>query len=93
MHAESDGSLRRRPRRHSSTGCGPSCASARRAEREAGPTRIVVERQLAAVLDRLGDRISGCVVAYEPVWAIGTGKNASPGEAQAVHALLRSNVA
>jgi triosephosphate isomerase len=59
-------------------------------ERENGKTETVVERQLDAVLDRCG--IAGfnrAVVAYEPVWAIGTGKTASPEQAQAVHAFIR----
>jgi triosephosphate isomerase len=66
------------------------CVGETLAERDAGATESVVARQLTAAIDRLGDRIGGCVVAYEPVWAIGTGKTASPQEAQAVHALLRS---
>jgi len=59
-------------------------------ERESGKTEAVVERQLDAVLDRCG--IAGfnrAIVAYEPVWAIGTGKTASPEQAQAVHAFIR----
>jgi triosephosphate isomerase len=59
-------------------------------EREKGATESVVERQLDAVLNRCG--IGGfrqAVVAYEPVWAIGTGKTASPEQAQAVHAFIR----
>ncbi|MDE2270891.1 MAG: triose-phosphate isomerase [Xanthomonadaceae bacterium] len=63
-------------------------------EREAGRTAEVVSRQLGAVVERCGiaafERI---VVAYEPVWAIGTGRTASPGQAQEVHALLRSQLA
>ena len=59
-------------------------------ERESGKTETVVNRQLDAVLDRCG--IAGfnrAIVAYEPVWAIGTGKTASPEQAQAVHAFIR----
>ena len=59
-------------------------------ERENGETEAVVERQLDAVLDRCG--IAGferAVVAYEPVWAIGTGMTATPEQAQAVHAFIR----
>ena len=59
-------------------------------EREAGQTAEVVERQLRAVVELLGTAAASIVVAYEPVWAIGTGKTASPEEAQAVHAHLRS---
>jgi triosephosphate isomerase len=54
----------------------------------------VVGRQLAAVIDRSGVAALGkAVVAYEPVWAIGTGKTATPEQAQAVHAHVRSLVA
>jgi triosephosphate isomerase len=55
-------------------------------EREAGRTEAVVARQLAAV------RFEDAVLAYEPVWAIGTGRNATPEQAQAVHAFLRKRV-
>jgi triosephosphate isomerase len=59
-------------------------------ERESGRTEAVVERQLDAVLDRCGIAGFGrAIVAYEPVWAIGTGKTASPEQAQAVHAFIR----
>jgi len=63
-------------------------------QREAGQTTDVVSRQLGAVIAHCGiaafERI---VVAYEPVWAIGTGRTASPAQAQEVHALLRSQLA
>ncbi|MCB1714723.1 MAG: triose-phosphate isomerase [Candidatus Competibacteraceae bacterium] len=63
-------------------------------EREAGQTERVVGRQLTAVLARVGvAALSNCVLAYEPVWAIGTGKTATPEQAQAVHAFIRSIVA
>jgi triosephosphate isomerase (TIM) len=61
-------------------------------EREAGHTDDVVKRQLSAVIHTLGHCISQIVVAYEPVWAIGTGKTATPEQAQAVHALLRTQL-
>jgi triosephosphate isomerase len=62
-------------------------------EREAGNTGEVVSRQLRAVVDRCGIAAFGRIVlAYEPVWAIGTGRTASPGQAQEVHALLRSQL-
>ena len=63
-------------------------------ERESGQTMDVVSRQLSAVLDVAGvAAMRNAVVAYEPVWAIGTGKNATPEQAQEVHAHIRSAVA
>jgi triosephosphate isomerase len=63
-------------------------------EREAGVTEEVVARQLDVVLARSGVKaLAKAVVAYEPVWAIGTGKTASPDQAQAVHAFIRQRVA
>ncbi len=70
------------------------CVGETDAEREAGDTLAVVSRQLSAVLERLGpDELRGVVVAYEPVWAIGTGKTATPVQAQEVHAYLRALLA
>jgi triosephosphate isomerase (TIM) len=68
------------------------CVGETLAEREAGQTEAVVKRQLAAVIHDNGHCISEIVVAYEPVWAIGTGKTATPSEAQAVHAVLRAQL-
>ena len=68
------------------------CVGETLAEREAGRTEEIVKRQLAAVIHANGHCISEIVVAYEPVWAIGTGKTASPEEAQAVHAVLRAQL-
>ena len=63
-------------------------------EREAGTTNQVVERQLDAVIEQAGiDAIGNSVIAYEPVWAIGTGKVATPEQAQEVHAMIRSKLA
>lgn len=62
-------------------------------ERERGATEVVVARQVDAVIETLGAAMCRCVVAYEPVWAIGSGRTASPEQAQAVHALLRSRLA
>lgn len=61
-------------------------------EREAGKTEEVVKRQLAAVIHLNGHCISEIVVAYEPVWAIGTGKTATTEQAQQVHQVLRSQL-
>ena len=63
------------------------------AERDAGATMAVVSRQLDAVLAAVGAKAAKIMVAYEPVWAIGTGRTASPEEAQAVHAMLRARLA
>lgn len=61
---------------------------------EAGTTNSVVETQLKAVIDRCGiASFSNAVIAYEPVWAIGTGKTATPEIAQAVHAHIRAYLA
>ena len=63
-------------------------------EREAGATEAVLARQLTAVLDRVGGPLLGkAVLAYEPVWAIGTGRTATPEQAQLVHAYLRARMA
>ena len=62
------------------------CVGETLAEREAGRTEEVVARQLDAV------KFSDAVLAYEPVWAIGTGRNATPEQAQAVHAFLRGKL-
>ena len=68
------------------------CVGETLAQRAAGQTEAVVKRQLAAVIHVNGHCISEIVVAYEPVWAIGTGQTATPQEAQAVHALLRTQL-
>jgi triosephosphate isomerase (TIM) len=68
------------------------CVGETLAERESGRTDDVVKRQLSAVIHTLAHCISQVVVAYEPVWAIGTGRTASPEQAQAVHALLRTQL-
>ena len=68
------------------------CLGETLAQREAGETEAVVQRQLAAVLDVVGQDVTRLVVAYEPVWAIGTGKTATPEQAQAVHAALRAQL-
>jgi len=63
-------------------------------QRESGVTERVVAEQLEAVVAMAGQAaFAGAVVAYEPVWAIGTGRTASPEQAQAVHAFIRSRLA
>jgi triosephosphate isomerase len=62
-------------------------------EREQGQTDAVVIRQLQPVIAALESRLSEIVIAYEPVWAIGTGKTATPEMAQQVHAVIRAALA
>jgi triosephosphate isomerase (TIM) len=63
-------------------------------EREAGQTENVVKRQLDAVIAKQGvASLAQSVIAYEPVWAIGTGKTATPEQAQQVHAFIRGHIA
>jgi triosephosphate isomerase len=69
------------------------CVGESLAERDAGTTESVVLRQLDAVLEAVGKDAARMVVAYEPVWAIGTGRTATPVEAQHVHATLRARLA
>jgi triosephosphate isomerase len=69
------------------------CVGEQLAEREAGDTERVIAAQLDAVLALCGERaLAGAVIAYEPVWAIGTGKVATPEQAQAVHRFIRERV-
>jgi triosephosphate isomerase (TIM) len=92
-HGESDEQVAHKAQRALSAGITPIvCVGETLAEREAGKTEEVVKRQLAAVIHTNGHCISEIVVAYEPVWAIGTGKTASPEQAQAVHAVLRGQL-
>jgi triosephosphate isomerase (TIM) len=70
------------------------CVGEQLAEREAGVTESVIARQLDAVVQRCGlEALGRGVIAYEPVWAIGTGKTASPQQAQAAHAFIRGRIA
>jgi len=63
-------------------------------ERQAEQTEAVVDRQIQAVIDLVGiEGLTTAVIAYEPVWAIGTGKTATPEQAQAVHAHIRQLIA
>jgi triosephosphate isomerase (TIM) len=70
------------------------CVGEQLAEREEGQTNAVVARQLDAVLELSGAAsLANAVIAYEPVWAIGTGKVATPDQAQEVHAFIRGRIA
>jgi triosephosphate isomerase len=92
-HGETDEQVAHKAQRALSAGVTPIvCVGETLAEREAGKTEEVVKRQLAAVIHTNGHCISEIVVAYEPVWAIGTGQTASPEQAQAVHAVLRGQL-
>ena len=92
-HAESDVLVATKVQRALAAGITPIvCVGESQAEREAGQTEAVVKRQLAAVIHANGHCISEIVVAYEPVWAVGTGLTASPEQAQHVHAVLRAQL-
>jgi triosephosphate isomerase len=92
-HGESDALIAEKAQRALAAGVTPIvCVGETLAEREAGRTEEIVKRQLAAVIHTNGHCISEIVVAYEPVWAIGTGKTASPEQAQQVHGVLRAQL-
>ena len=92
-HGETDATVALKTQRALAAGITPIvCVGETLAEREAGQTEAVVKRQLAAVIHLNGHCISEVVVAYEPVWAIGTGKTATPEQAQQVHAVLRAQL-
>ena len=92
-HFETDAIVATKTQRALACGITPIvCVGETLAEREAGQTEAVVKRQLAAVIHANGHCISEIAVAYEPVWAIGTGKTASIEQAQQVHAVLRSQL-
>jgi triosephosphate isomerase len=92
-HGESDAIVALKAQRALACGITPIvCVGETLAQREAGQTEEVVKRQLAAVIHANGHCISEIVVAYEPVWAIGTGKTATPEMAQQVHAVLRAQL-
>ncbi len=92
-HGETDAVVAAKAQKSLASGVKPIvCVGETLQEREAGQTEEVVKRQLAAVIHTNGHCISEIVVAYEPVWAIGTGKTASPEQAQQVHAVLRAQL-
>ncbi len=93
-HGESDELVAQKAVRALGAGLVPIvCVGETLQEREQGQTNAVVTRQLKAVLDAVGTQLAGIVIAYEPVWAIGTGKTATPDMAQQVHELIRTNLA
>jgi triosephosphate isomerase len=92
-HAETDAVVAAKTQRALACGITPIvCVGETLSEREAGKTEDVVKRQLAAVIHANGHCISEIVLAYEPVWAIGTGKTATTDQAQQVHSVLRSQL-
>jgi len=92
-HGETDAVVAAKAQRALSAGITPIvCVGETLAERDAGQTEATVTRQLAAVIAANGPRVGDIVLAYEPVWAIGTGKTATPQQAQQVHAVLRTQL-
>jgi len=93
FHGESDLLVAQKAKAALARGVTPIvCVGETLAQREAGETEAVVKRQLSAVIHQLAHCASEIVVAYEPVWAIGTGRTATPEQAQAVHAILRAQL-
>lgn len=93
-HGETDAVVAAKAQKALAAGITPIvCVGEALQEREDGQTESVVKRQLAAVIHAVGHCVSELVVAYEPVWAIGTGRTATPEQAQQVHAVLRAQLA
>lgn len=93
LHAETDQFVADKAKAALAHGVTPIvCVGETLQQRQAGETELVVKRQLSAVIHTLGHCVSEMVVAYEPVWAIGTGLTATPEQAQAVHAALRAQL-
>ncbi len=95
LYGESDADCAARGKAVIDAGLTPMfCIGETLEQRESEETIAVLHRQLNALVEASGDDVFGkCVIAYEPVWAIGTGKTASPGQAQAVHEAIRQYVA
>jgi triosephosphate isomerase (TIM) len=94
FHGETDANVAAKVQRALAEGITPVvCVGETLQQREDKQTMAVVKQQLAAVIASVGHCISELVVAYEPVWAIGTGKTATPEQAQEVHAILRAQLA
>ncbi len=91
---ETDETVNKRTKAALAAGLTPIvCVGETLEERDAGRMQDVVMRQTKTGLDGLGAELSKVVIAYEPVWAIGTGRTATPGQAQEVHALIRRTLA
>jgi triosephosphate isomerase len=94
LYGETDAIVASKARAALAAGLTPiACVGETLAERERGDTEAVVAREVDALTEALGADVARTVVAYEPIWAIGTGRSASPEEAQAVHATLRARLA
>ena len=94
LYGESDALTAQKTRAALAAGLRPIlCVGETLSERESGKTFDVVGRQLDTVLNEVGDAFADGVIAYEPVWAIGTGKTATPEQAQAVHRFIRDTLA
>jgi triosephosphate isomerase len=94
LHGETDAQVAAKAQAALAAGLTPiACVGETLAERERGDTDRIVLRELDALLAALRAGATRMVVAYEPIWAIGTGRTASPAEAQAVHARLRERLA
>ena len=97
LYADSDDQVAAKFERVQAAGLRPIlCIGETLAERDEGDTEKVVARQLDAVISRCADSenaMSESVIAYEPVWAIGTGHTATPEQAQAVHEFIRGRIA
>lgn len=91
LHSESDQLVADKAKAALVSGLTPVvCVGESLAERDANQVMVVIHRQLAPVLALGADAVNKMVVAYEPVWAIGTGRTATPEQAQEVHAAIRA---
>jgi triosephosphate isomerase len=93
LHGEADTLVADKAKAALSRGLTPIvCVGETLAQRDAGEAAAVVKRQLSAVIHALGHCAGEIVVAYEPVWAVGTGRTATPDQAQEMHALIRAQL-
>ncbi len=93
LHGESDQLVADKAKAVLARGMTPIvCVGETLGQREQGTAQATVKRQLSAVIHALGHCVGEMVVAYEPVWAIGTGVTATPEQAQAMHALIRAQL-